>query len=490
MKVLFLNPPFLPRYSRQSRSPCVTKSNTLYYPYYLAYAAGWTEKHGFNVKLADAVANEWSRTETVEFVKREKPELTVMDTSTPSIVNDVQVAEAIKKEVPETKIMLAGTFPTNMSEYTLNMSKAVDSVAVGEYDNTALFLARALEDHKPLEEVPGIAFKREDKLVKGPPAKLLENLDELPWASQIYLKHFGRKGIEKYFYASTTWPEMMILTARGCPWNCTFCNIPMKKSYRPRSTQNVIEEMQFIQSEMPWVNEIMFEDDTFAAVRKRTLELCDAFIQNRIQLKWSCNGRVTTENEVLQKMKAAGCRLVCVGFESATQEVLNNIEKMVPLRRQFEFMEDARKTGLKINGCFIFGLPGDTPETMKKTIEMAKELNPNSAQFYPLMVYPGNEAYRWAQRNGLLATEDYSKWVTPEGLHTTTVSRPGLPADEVVRWCNRARLEFYTNPKFLKKMAVQAAANPVEAVRMAKASKVLFKHLADYATRKDAVAKG
>ena len=157
MKVLFLNPPFLPRYSRQSRSPCVTKSNTLYYPYYLAYAAGWVEKHGYTVELVDAVANEWSRGETVNHTKHARPDLIVMDTSTPSIVNDVQVAEALKEALPETHITLVGTFPTNMADYTLNMNKAIDSIGVGEYDNTILFLAQALEEKKPLENVHGLA---------------------------------------------------------------------------------------------------------------------------------------------------------------------------------------------------------------------------------------------------------------------------------------------------------------------------------------------
>ena len=480
MKTYFLNPPFLPRYSRQSRSPSITKSNTLYFPYYLAYAAGAAEKAGHDVKLADAIANQWSLEQTIENVKSFNPKLIVIDTSTASIYNDTGLGKRLMEVLPNAHVTLTGTFPTKMTEYALNLNGS-HSVCVGEYDYTARDLATALEKGKPIDSVPGLAYlDKQGKAVSTGEAQLVKNLDDLPWASKIYLKHFGRKGIGQYFYASVTWPELMLLTARGCPWNCSFCNIPLKQSYRMRSVKDVADEFEFIQKEMPWVNEIMVEDDTFPVVRKRTIELCDELIQRGIKLKWSCNARVTTDLDSMKKMRQAGCRLMCVGFESASQEVLDSIQKRSVMQRQYDFMKEAKQVGIKVNGCFIFGLPGDTPETMRKTIEMAKRLNPNTAQFYPLQAYPGQESYDWAKKNGYLVTEDFRQWITEEGMHTTTVRQPGLEPEEVLKWCNRARLEFYTSPKFIAKMIPQALGDPAEAVRMAKAGRVLFKHLATY----------
>ena len=149
-------------------------------------------------------------------------------------------------------------------------------------------------------------------------------------------------------------------------------------------------------------------------------------------------------------------------------------------------MKSVNKTGLLVNGCFILGLPTDTEESMKSTIEFAKELNPNTAQFYPLMVYPGTTSYKWAKESGYLSTEDFSQWLTPEGLHYTAVSRPGLSKDELLKWCNKARLEFYTNPKYIAKMVAQAALHPREAVRIAKGGKSLFKYLLKYLTTDEA----
>jgi hypothetical protein len=201
-------------------------------------------------------------------------------------------------------------------------------------------------------------------------------------------------------------------------------------------------------------------------------------INRNLKVKWSCNARVNTSLELMGLMKAAGCRLMCVGFESASQGSLNSVKKGTTRQMQLDFMENTRKAGLLVNGCFILGLPEDTPQSMQETINFAKELNPNTAQFYPLMVYPGTEAFKWAKESGHLRTEDWSQWITKEGLHDTTVSRPDLPSEELLRWCNRARLQFYTNRKYVSKVIGQAAKDPKEAVRILKGGSVLLKHIA------------
>ncbi|MFH1644098.1 MAG: radical SAM protein, partial [bacterium] len=316
------------------------------------------------------------------------------------------------------------------------------------------------------------------KIIKTKERKLVENLDDLPFVSEIYLRHFGEKQIKEYFYASINWPEIQILTARGCPNGCSFCNIPMKKSYRTRSIENVIKEFKFIQENMPFLNEIMLEDDTFPADKQRTIDLCNAMIKEGIKFTWSTNARVNTDLETLQKMKQAGCRLVCVGFETPTQNVLNNILKGQTKNMQVDFKKRADQAGILVNGCFILGLPSDTPETMQATIDFAKFLNPNTAQFYPLMIYPGTTAYKWAKENNFVSTEDYRKWITKEGLHNTVINRPELSAEELVKWCNKARIEFYAkNPKYWLKMIKQVIKNPKEGIRIAKGGTILIKHL-------------
>lgn len=472
MKILLLNPPFFKRYSRQSRSPCVTKGGTFYYPYFLAYATGVLEKE-FEVKLIDAVARNWSIDATVEFAKSFNPALVVLDTSTPSIYSDVEIASRIKEALPDAHVNLVGTHPTALPGETLNLGKA-DSVCRGEFDYTVRDLAFALRDNKSLVRIDGLSFKENGRVYHNGPRELIKNLDELPFVSEVYKKHLN---VRDYFYASLLHPQVTILTARGCPYNCSFCNSPFKNSYRARSIENVVKEFEYIQGELPEVKEVMIEDETFAANKKRTIELCNLMVKRGIKLAWSCNARVNTNYETLKAMRSAGCRLLCVGFESPTQTALDSVNKKTTKQQQLEFMENTRKLGLLVNGCFILGLIGDTKETIAETVEFAKELNPYTTQFYPLMVYPGTEAYEWARNNRYLITEDYSKWLTREGLHSCVLSRPELTNEQLVALCDEARRQFYLRPRYLFSMLRRMLTNPWEAKRVVKSSRTFFKYL-------------
>jgi anaerobic magnesium-protoporphyrin IX monomethyl ester cyclase len=479
MKILLLNPPFLPKYSRQSRSPCITKGGTFYYPYYLSYLAGALEKSGFEVVLSDAVANEWSHEKTLEFIKEMHPDLVVMETSTPSIYNDVKFGEKIKKSIPKTHITLVGTHVSRVPEETFRLSKSIDSIVVGEYELALIELARSIEEGNHLKGIGGLFFREGRKIVKNAERKLMtsEQLDTLPFVSYVYKNHFGEAGIRKYFYASLCHPQVTILTARGCPFSCSFCPIPFKGSYRARNVDNVIAEMEYIKKELPFVKEVMIEDDTFPANKQRTLEFCSKMKERKVGLKWSCNARVDADFETLKAMKEAGCRLMCVGFETPEQNVLDDIHKGTTRKKQIEFMKMCRKLGLLVNGCFILGLPKDNKETIMSTIEFSKELNADTSQFYPLMAYPGTEAYEWARKRGFLETEDYSKWITEKGLHTTTVSRPGISSENLVSLCDRARREYYIRPKYIFCKIRQVIRYPPELYRTMKSFRTFFMHM-------------
>jgi len=466
-------------FSRSSRSPAVTKGGTIYYPYFLAYATGALEKAGFDVKLVDTIANEWSPKETIKFVKEFSPDLVVVDTSTPSIYNDVKVAAEIKKAVPNAHVSLVGTHPTRATNETFKLSKHFDSICRGEYDYTVVDLARALEKSKSLKRVKGLSFREKRKIIHNKDRPLIKNLDELPFVSEVYKRHFGIEGIKKYFYASVKHPQVTILTTRGCPHNCSFCNIPFKGSYRTRSPKNVVKEFEFISSELPEVKEVMLEDDTFPIIKKRTLKICDMLIKRKMKLAWSCNVRVNTDFETLKKMKQAGCRLLCVGFESAAQKVLNNVHKGTTKDRQIQFMKDTKKIDLLVNGCVVLGLPGDTEETIRETVEFTKELNPDTMQFYPPFAYPGVELWNWAKKEGYLVSEDYSKLLTKSGLHMTNISMPGLSSKKLFTLCDQALQEYYLRPRYISMKLKQVVTNFDEAKRtfIAAVSKGFLKRL-------------
>ncbi|UCD20855.1 MAG: radical SAM protein [archaeon] len=477
MKVLLLNPPYLPYYSRQSRSPCVTKSGTLYYPYFLAYTTGILDELDFDTKLLDAVVNNLSHEETIKEVKKFNPDLIVIETSTPSIKNDISIAKKIKRALPKSHVNLLGVHATALPAETLKEAGIVDSICRGEYEYTVRDLAIAIKDKKSLNKILGLSFKRKNKITHNKPRPLLRDIDKLPFVSKVYKKHFGKEGIKKYFYSSLRWPQVTILTARGCPHNCTFCNSPFKGSYRPRSPENVVKEFQFIKKELPFVKEIMIEDETFPALKRRTIKICKLLIKKKVKLNWSCNARVDTDLETLKIMKRAGARLLCVGFESVEQKSLDAIGKGTSKHIQNIFIKNIRKAKLLVNGCFILGLPGETKEDIQRTIEFAKKLNPDTAQFYPLMVYPGTAAYEWAKKQKYIKTEDYSKWLTKEGHHNTVVSRSGLSNKELVALCDLARKNFYLRASYLIPKIAQIISNPQEAKRTLKSGKTFFPYM-------------
>jgi radical SAM superfamily enzyme YgiQ (UPF0313 family) len=286
--------------------------------------------------------------------------------------------------------------------------------------------------------------------------------------------------VEDYFYSIARYPEVTIISGRGCPYNCTYCLWPQTitgHQYRQRSVANVAEEFEFVARELPQVKEIFVEDDTLTVDEKRCRALAEELIQRGNQLPFTANSRANVSFEALNLLRQAGLRLLCVGFESGDQAVLNNMRKGIKVERFYRFQEDARRAGVLVHGCFMAGGPGETRESLARTLDLAMRLQPDTAQFFPLMVYPGTEAYDWAKQNGYLSTEDYRQWLTPEGLHRTVLSQPGLTAEDLVAWCDQARRAFYLRPRYIAGKAWQAVTNPAEAGRILKAAKTFSRHL-------------
>jgi radical SAM superfamily enzyme YgiQ (UPF0313 family) len=471
MKIAFLNPPFKARFSRASRSPAVTKGGTLYYPLWLAYAAGVCEAAGFTVQLIDAPADGLGLSSVVDTLKNFQPDLLVVDTSTASIVNDVSIAGALKARFPGLFSVLVGTHPSALPEETLGLDAGIDAVAVGEYDYTIRDLAHALQEHKDLSQVKGLVFRKDATIAINPAREKIEDLDALPFVSSVYKKHLNYRN---YFFAAASYPMVMIITGRGCPFRCFFCVYPQVlhgRRYRCRSPENVIAEFEYIHKNFPHVKEIGIEDDCFTADKQRVHTLCELLIKIKSKMKWYCNVRGDLEYDLLRLMKRAGCRLVTVGFESGCQNILDRIPKATQLEHYYRFAEDARRAGILIHGCIMLGNPGDSKETLAQSYAFAKKINCDSMQFYPLYVYPGTEAFAWADAHGYLKTKDFSQWVTGEGLHNCILDLPQLSSGELADLSNYYLKKYHLRPGYLAMKMWQALCQPAEGYRTFKAAK-------------------
>ncbi len=470
MKVFFLNIPYHARFTRESRSPGVAPSGTLYYPIYLSLAAGLIRKHGYTIDFLDAPAENYDLARTEERVAAFRPDVIVATTVTASVFHDTRVMDQLANKTGA-MTMLVGTHPTARPVETLKMSPSLDFVAVGEYDFTILEVVRHFDQGKSREAlsgVKGLAYRLNDQVIQNERRPWHENLDEIPWASLIY-RDFLK--IEHYSYGAQLHPEVTIVSGRGCPYQCTFCVFPQTitgQRYRPRSVKDVVDEMEFIRKTWPHNKEIMFEDDTLTVDKDRIRQLSEEILRRGLRVTWSGNARADFDDVVLLKlMKKAGCRLFCVGFESADQTILDEMRKggaTVKIRERF--VEACAEAGIMIHGCFLFGGANETPESMRGTLEMAKRMKLDTAQFFPIMVYPGTRAYEEAKEKGELDSENYDEWLRGSGYYASQVHRGGLTGEAISKFTDRAYHEFYLRPSFMLRKLWQCIASPAERSRI------------------------
>ncbi|MBW8000508.1 MAG: radical SAM protein [Planctomycetes bacterium] len=493
MKIVCLNPPFKTehgRFSRTSRSPAVTKSGTIYYPIWLAYIVGILEQDGHDVKLIDSCAYEYDLKKTLEIISQFKPQIAILDTSTPSIYSDVNIGADIKKSLPQCFVLLMGTHPTALPEESLELNHCIDAVAVGEADYIVRDLAQKLSQSdipkickdseyrsSILSSIDGLAYNSSNGVCINKKRALIENLDEIPFVSKVYKKHLD---VNRYFFAASDYPEIQIMTARGCVAKCSFCVYPQTihgLKYRTRSAKNIADEFEWIVNNLPQVREIGIEDDTFTGAPKRVIDFCKELIERKIKIKWYCNVRVDLKYEVMQWMKKAGCVLLTVGYESADKDILEAISKRVAPEMILEFSKNTQRAGLLVHGCFMAGNRKETKETLAKSLELALKLCDDTMQFFPLMVYPGTRDYDWAKKEGLLTVENYSDYVTDDGNHNSVLKMPDMTSDEIRNWCDYARRKYYLRPRYIWYKLLQQILHPSQIRRTMKSAKRFIRYL-------------
>lgn len=474
MDILFLNPPYLPRFSRSQRSPAVTRSGTLYYPMWLAYAAAAAEARGHRVRLIDAPASATGMSDILHAVP--EPGLVVVETSTPSITADLHAATLMADRWPSTHVCLVGPHVTALADEALKGSKA-HSVARGEYDDTVSDLADALEAPASLAGVRGLSWKADGEVIHNEARPLIEDLDRIPPVSRIYERFLN---FRDYFNPNALYPMVTIVSSRGCPYGCSFCVYPHTMTgtrQRCRSAGNVVDELEEIPHRFRGVRAVFFEDDTLTANRVHVRAICEEMIRRRISLSWTANARADVDAETLRLMKRAGARCLCVGFESGSAEMLDRMHKRLTPDRAHGFMREARRAGILVHGCFVFGTPNETVQSMRDTLELALALNPDTAQFYPLMAYPGTPAYDEVRSAGLLTATRFSDWLSPDGHHTAVAGTGHVSPAELVAFCAYARRRFYLRPRYVARSAVRVVADSGERTRILKATRTFWRHL-------------
>jgi radical SAM superfamily enzyme YgiQ (UPF0313 family) len=437
MKFSFINP--------NPSSESMYMVPTAWPPLGILYCGGVLMKEGIDVAILDQPAKGFSLNQTLSWVKREDPDILGFSVLLSAAKEAPRIAERVKAENPNITIVFGNFHATFNAERILKKYPFVDVVARGEGEYISLELAKCLEKNGNLAEVEGITYRNKGKIVSTPDRPLIKNVDSLPFPDRN-LTHvqytsaiFGVKVNTKKF---TT-----LISSRGCPFGCSFCGIRKfaRGMWRPRSVENVIEELELLQSE--GYEQFLFADDNFTLNAKRVSKLCRRIREEGMDIEWFCDSRVDhVSYDMFREMVRAGCRCLFFGIESANQRILDYYKKGITPEQSQSAVRKARKAGIDIIvGSFIVGAPDETRREIVNTLQFANKLNIDVPDVNILGAHTGIDIWNDLVARGLIDEEKY--WETgvciPKDLPTP------VPFEEVRSLVYEYFRAFYLRPKQL-----------------------------------------
>jgi hopanoid biosynthesis associated radical SAM protein HpnJ len=409
-------------------------------------------------RLLDAPPHGVTPDETVRIAR--DYDFLVLFTSTVGFDNDVALARKMKAAKPDLKIAFVGPH-VQLKPDCLRTCPEIDFIVTGEFDYSVVEYAQG----KPLSQIPGAGYRQNGGIHLNPARAQLqtEDLDRLPFATEVYHRDLT---IENYNVPFLLHPFVAFYTSRGCPALCTFCLWPQTLSghaWRVRSSENVAREVRQALRLFPQAKEFFFDDDTFNIRKDRVLELCAKL--KPLGFRWSCTARVNSDYETLKAMADAGARLFIVGFESGDPQILKNIKKGATVEQARAFAKNCKKVGIRIHGDFIIGLPGETKETIQRTIDFAKELDVETIQVSIAHAFPGTELYEQLHGKSFMQTEA----IADGGGHQLPhIEYPGLPREEMMAAVNRFYDSYYFRPRVVWRIVRDALWDSHERQRLYK----------------------
>ncbi len=479
IKVAVTNPPW-PGGGFGARSnvrwPHKRKDKHLIFPLYLAYTSALLQKEGFEVLALDAVEKELGIFDYVKKISKFKPDVLVMEVSTPSFNYDIETARQIKEKLPETFLVFCGSHVSFDHSNIIKNYNFVDGCVQAEYEFTIRDLCKAMKENTSLKDVKGLTWrdKTNGKVIINSPMPFISDLDTLPYPDR---KSFRIEDYQMAFFCGKR--TGVLLSSRGCPYQCSFCLWPETTSghkYRQRSAKSVVDEIEYLIKEED-VDSLFFDDDTFALTKDRMKEICSEIIKRKINVPWVCMGRVnTTDEEMVKLMKKAGCTQIFFGFESGSPIILRAIGKNITKDQMIKAVKATQKHGLVASGSFVFGLPPENKKTIKETLDFAKKLKADFVQFTLAAPFPGTKFYKEAMEKGLLDINSYSDLDGTQGqiLRTEHLSKKELAG--VIR---KAYLSYYTSPGVIAQN-LKKCKNPQEVARILRGGKSLLARLIYY----------
>ncbi len=446
MKFLLINPPSSIKVYKKSKLKAAVSEMPLVS---LASLGAILEEEKVNVNVLDLATSLDPINDLKNKLNDFNPDYVGVTFTTP-LYNEAKEIARITKEFDNNIITIAGGVHVSaLPKDTLNECE-FDIGVMGEGEETL----KELVNEKELSKINGICYKKDNEIIINPKRPLIKNLDDLP------LPAWHLFNINKYKASKLTTrnqPVGPIETSRGCVYGCIYCNKDIfGRTFRFKSPERVIKEIEHMLSF--GFKEIHIWDDNFSTKLDRAKKICDIIIEKGLNKKFTwalaCGIRADCiDEEFIRKAKEAGCYSIYIGVETGNPELLKRINKGETLEEIKRAFELCKKVEIETVAFYMFGLPGETKETMDKTIEFAKKLDSDYAKFTITVPYPSTPLfYEWDEK-GYIKTKDWSKY----NFHTASkvYNHPNLDWDTLEKYYHKAYLRFYFRPSYIAKKIVK-----------------------------------
>jgi radical SAM superfamily enzyme YgiQ (UPF0313 family) len=466
-KTLLVNPPLVNgvAFTRQGR--CQEREEVLGTtkpPYTLALMASLYRAAGLDARLVDLTATRQSVEDLIAQLDRERfhPTLILYPSTTPTLDADTHEMAKLKARYGA-PLFNFGPHASTTPAASMRRSPSVDGMFVGEPEDGAFQLAQ-LESIDQLGAIPSLTWRRGDAIVPHTAQGSYAGFLDMPYPSWDLVP------LRSYSLPLVNRPYTIVETSRGCPYACDFCVAPIHQGhkFRERSAKAIVDEIERgyrdhgLDFFYLWGDTVTLNVKTFTA-------FCDELIARNLPIQWLSNARADnlTDPAFVHRLRKAGCWMLAMGIETESEDIRKDMVKRLERKKIQLAIDNMRDAGIRSFAFFIFGYPGETLDTINHTIDYAIELNPDFANFYPAVPYPGTELYNKAVRDGLLVEEDWSRMEYSYYL----LRGNGLDERVVMDAVNRAKRRFFMRPKYL-------ARKFADVVKLATTKPAIFRQIA------------
>lgn len=379
-----------------------------YAPLGLAYIAAVLEEAGHSVQILDLMAEGVKSNRFSSYLQKQKPDAIGISCVITEYNGILQVASLCKETSPLIPLIVGGPFPTSAPDIFLSQP-VIDIVVISEGERTIVEVMERIEKGESMEGVPGTAYKQGGKQRFNPPREPILDLDAIPFPARHLLP------MERYISSFENWfgkgPRTRatnIISTRGCPYSCIFCDRKVFGSkWRGRSASNIADEIQSLTQDYN-INGIIFSDDMFDLYRRRVYQVCDEIDKRNLDIVWGVNSRVNHANEEMyRRIEHTGCSFIAFGIESGNQDVLDFMKKKIILKQAVDAVNMAKSVGIRTVGYFMMGMLGEDREKIRQTAQFAIGLKLDSGGFSRVAPVPNTALYDIAKGEGLIGEEDF-----------------------------------------------------------------------------------